>query len=193
VAGQVPSLVEVESLSGVQRGHRVGADRQLGHAGPAGVDRHPGLVLLRLQPDGGCLDPHRQVLADQRDGTAVRGQAARHREDPAVVVPQPETGRQHPWVRVVELHPERAAPLTDGQRGVQAPVPHPEVVEQPQRLAGVVAQLGMVALGLQLGDHDHRQDHLVLVEAEHRPRVGQEHRGVQDERASAPAAAGTGR
>ena len=45
----------------------------------------------------------------------------------------------------------------------------------------------MVALGLQLGDHDDRQHDLVLGEAQQRERVGEQDGGVEDERARRPA------
>src|SRR3712207_7952285 len=46
-------------------------------------------------------------------------------------------------------------------RGVEPAVPHPQVVEQPQRLPGEPAQLRVVALVLELPDHDEREDHVV--------------------------------
>src|SRR2546429_7267014 len=51
-------------------------------------------------------------------------------------------------------------------RLVQPPVVDPQVVEQAQALPREVAELGMVPLALQLGDHDERHDHLVLREAD---------------------------
>src|SRR5918994_5085437 len=38
----------------------------------------------------------------------------------------------------------------------------------------------MVAFGLELGEHDQRDHHLVLREPPERPGVGQQHRGVED-------------
>ena len=52
-----------------------------------------------------------------------------------------------------------------------------------QRLAGEVAEFGMVALGLQLRDHDDREHDLVLVEAGQGVGVGQQHAGVEYVRA----------
>ena len=46
-------------------------------------------------------------------------------------------------------------------------------------LAGGPAQLGVVALRLQLHQHHDREHHLVLVEAHQRPRVGEQHRRVE--------------
>src|SRR4051794_21096523 len=50
----------------------------------------------------------------------------------------------------------------------------------------------MCALGLQLGDHDDRQHDLVLVEASDGAGVGEQHAGVQDERAALGRAAAGG-
>ena len=85
-------------------------------------------------------------------------------------------------VGVVELDPQGAAVVADGHRLVEPTVLDPQVVEQAQRLAGEVAELRVVPLALELGDHDHRQHDLVLGEPQHRPRVGQQHRGVEDVR-----------
>ena len=41
---------------------------------------------------------------------------------------------------------------------------------------------GMVPLALQLGDHHHREHHLVLGEPPERAGVGEQHAGVEDER-----------
>ena len=143
----------------------------------------PGLVLLGVQAHGGRLDPHRQVLADHRDVPAVGGEAAGDGQDPGVVVPQPEAGRQHGRVGVVELDPQRPAVVPDRDGRVEPAVLHPQVVEQAQRLAGEVPELGVVPLGLELGDHHDRQDDLVLGEPHRGARVRQQHRGVEDERA----------
>ncbi len=104
--------------------------------------------------------------------------AERHGQDPGVVGVGPEADRQHRLVGVVQLHPQRAALVVDGQRLVQPAVLDPQVVQDPQRVAGEPAELGVVPLALQLGDHHQRQDHLVLGETQDRPRVGQQHRGV---------------
>ena len=98
---------------------------------------------------------------------------------------QPEAGRQHRRVGVVELDAQGAAAVADRDRLVQPAVGDPQVVEQPQRLAGEVAQLGVVPLGLELGDDHDGQHDLVLVEAQQGVRVGQQHRGVEDEGALA--------
>ena len=82
-------------------------------------------------------------------------------------------------VGVVELDAQRAA-LADRDGEVEPAVLDAQLVEVPQRLPGEVADLGVVALALELGDH-HDGDHdVVLGEAEERPRIAQQHRGVQD-------------
>ena len=74
----------------------------------------------------------------------------------------------------------RAAAVADRQRLVEAAVLDPQVVEEPQRRAGEVAELGVVPLALQLGDDDDREDDLVLVEALQGAGVGQQDAGVED-------------
>ena len=99
-----------------------------------------------------------------------------------VVVAEPHAGRQHARVGVVELDAQRAA-LADRDREVEPPVLDAQFVEVTQRLPGEVADLGVVALALELGDH-HDGDHDgVLGEAEERPRIAQQHRGVEHVRA----------
>ena len=102
-------------------------------------------------------------------------------EDAGVVVPQAEPGRQDLRVGVVQLDPQGAPVLADRHRAVEPALLDPQVVEQPQGLAGEVAELRMVPLALQLGDHDHREHDLVLLEPEHRLGVREEDRGVEDE------------
>ncbi len=82
---------------------------------------------------------------------------------------------------MVELDPNGAAGVVDRQRLIQPAVREPEVIEQVQRLAREPAELGMVALGLELGDDDDRKDNLVLGEPGHGRRVGQQDAGVEDE------------
>ena len=79
---------------------------------------------------------------------------------------------------------QRAAVVTDGHRRVEPAVLDPQVVEHPQRLPGEPAQLGVVALVLQLADHDEREHHVGVAEAQQRAGVGEQDGGVQDERAA---------
>ena len=131
VAGQVAGRLEVEGAVVVQLVEVRGADLELGHPGVAGVGVADGLaaVLLGVQADGGRLDPQRQVLGDQRDVVALVGEVARHREDPGVVVAEPEAGRQRVGVGVVELDPEGAALVAHRHRLVEPAVGDPQLVE----------------------------------------------------------------
>ena len=146
-------------------------------------DGSPAAVLLGRQADRRRLDPQRQVLADQHHVVAFGREVAGHREDAGVVVRRAGSPPAAPRVGVVQFHLDRAAQVVDGQLGVQPAVLYPQLVEEAQRLAGEVPQLGMVALGLQLGDDDERQDHEVLVEPGERTRVGEQNAGVEHVRA----------
>ena len=53
-----------------------------------------------------------------------------------------------------------------------------QIVEEAQRLSREVAQLGVGAFGLELDDHHHRDDDLVLVEAHQCVRVREQDRRV---------------
>jgi hypothetical protein len=55
-----------------------------------------------------------------------------------------------------------------------------EIIEQPQRFPGEVADLGVGALGLELTDDDDREDDIVLVESRDRTRVCEQHARVED-------------
>ena len=119
------------------------------------------------------------------DLVTVRRQVAGDRQDAGVVVTDAEPRWQHLRIGVVQLHPHDAARVSDRQRLVETTVLDAQVVEDPQRRPGEVAQLGVGALRLELADDHHRYDHLVLVEPEQRVRVGQQDRGVEDVGASA--------
>ena len=179
MAGELGSRDALEPAVLVEVVHLLDGDLELVHAGPPRLDGELGAVLLGLEATGRGLDPHRQVLAHDRDEPALVGQVARHREDAGVVVTEPETCRQRRGIRVVELDAKGATLVADRHRGVEPARGDPQVVEQPQGRAGEVAELGVVALGLELGDHHHRQHDLVLLEAGDRARVREEHRGVE--------------
>lgn len=93
VAEQVPCLVQLDLARVVQPLQLLGGHLEFGHAGVPGLDHLLGAVLLRRQPDGGRLDPQRQVLGDENDVVPLLGQRPRHREDARVVVAEPEPGR----------------------------------------------------------------------------------------------------
>ena len=165
VAGQVPGLGQVDDVLGEQRVDDAPLDVELDDTLPAGIDRQLVAVLVGVEPHDRSLEPQRQVLGDHRDLTALGGQVAGDGEDPVVVGVAGQRRREAGHLRVVDLDPERAALVVGRHRPEQRAVPDPEVLEQPQRPARRPAQLGVVALGLELGEHHERQHHLVLVEA----------------------------
>ncbi len=79
---------------------------------------------------------------------------------------------------MVDLDAQRAAVVVDRHGQHQRAVLLAARLEAVAGLARPPAQLGVMALALQLGQHDQRQHDLVLVEAEHRLRIGQQHRRV---------------
>ena len=158
-----------------------GADLELGHPGPAGLGRRARRgTPAASRPTADALIRIGRSLETSVTSAALLGEVVGDREDPRVVVAEPEAGRQRRGVGVVELDPDRAAGVTDRHRLVEPAVQHAQLVERPQRGPGEVAQLGVVALALQLGDDHDRQDDLVLVEAAERARVGEQDAGVED-------------
>ena len=183
VAGQVAGLRRGRARSSSYSSSRSAAGRPRPRPCRSSRTRRAelGAVLLGVQPDRRRLDPHRQVLGDQRDVVALGGEVAGDREDPGVVVAEPEAGGQRRRVGVVELDPQRAAVVADRDRLVEPAVRDPQVVEQPQRRAGEVAELGVVPLGLQLGDHhDRAAPPRARRSGSSAPRVGQQDAGVED-------------
>jgi hypothetical protein len=88
---------------------------------------------------------------------------------------------------VIQLYPDAAAVVSDRQIGIEPPVLDAQVIEVTQGLAGKIAKLRVMALGLELGNHHHRQDDPVLGEPADGGRVGQQDAGVQDVRPALPA------
>src|SRR5207244_10945666 len=121
-------------------------DGEFRHARPAGIDRKFGPVLLSFKADRRGLDPHWQVLADKDHVVALIREAARDRQDPRVVVAQPEPGGQNLRIDVVELHARGAAERSDRNLGIEAPVRDLEAGEVPERQAGEDSQLGLATL-----------------------------------------------
>ena len=80
---------------------------------------------------------------------------------------------------MVQLDPHRPAQVADRDVGVQPAVAHPQVVKMAQRRASEEAKLGMVPLGLKLGDHDQRQNDPVLSEPADGAGVGEQDAGVE--------------
>jgi hypothetical protein len=85
------------------------------------------------------------------------------------------------WSAWFELDPQRSALVVAQHRVIQPAVLDAQLVEHAQRLPGEPAELGMVTLALQLGDHHERDDDLVIGEPAERRRIGQQDRGVQNE------------
>ena len=180
--GQAARLVAGGDLGLVQVADVVARHVDRRDAGPAGVDGLLGEVLLRGDAEGCRLDAHRQVLGDDRDLLTVLGEVHRDGQDAAVVVAEPHARRQHARVGVVQLDAQGAA-LADRNGEVESAVLDAEFVEMTKGLPGEVADLGIVAFSLELGDH-HDGDHdVVLGEAEERPRIAQQHGCVEDVRA----------
>ncbi len=179
LTGQPAHFVARGDLGLVEVADVVARDVDRGDARPARIHRLLGEVLLRGDAEGCRLDAHRKVLGDDRDLLAVLGEVHRDREDAAVVVTQSHAGGEHRGVGVVELDAQRAV-LADRNREVEPAVLDAQLVEVTEGLAGEVADLRVVAFALELGDH-HDGDHdVVLGEAEERPRIAQQHGGVQD-------------
>ena len=82
-------------------------------------------------------------------------------------------------VDVVELDVDGATVVADGDGDVEAAVADAHVVERAQDLPREVAEFGVVPLGLEFRDDDDRQDDVVSAVTMQRPRVGEEHGGVE--------------
>ena len=180
VAGQAGGLGHHHRAFSVETVHEAGCDLELGHARPARRHGELGPVLLGLQPDRRRLHAERQILRHQHHVRAFGPVVQRDGQDAGVVVAEPEAGREHRGIAVVELDPERAAVGVHRDGGVQSAVLDAQVVEQAQRRPGEVAEFGVCPLALQLGDHHHGEHDLVLGEPERSVRVAQQHRGVDD-------------
>ncbi|GGK44171.1 hypothetical protein GCM10007073_09070 [Micrococcus flavus] len=74
--------------------------------------------------------------------------------------------------------PDPAALGGERDGPVEVAVATAQLVQQAQRGPRGVAQVRVRTLGLQLGHHHERQDHLVLGEVQRRPGVREEHGGV---------------
>src|SRR5215204_4690890 len=105
--------------------------------------------------------------------TRVGGKVERHSQDAGVVVAEAEARRQDVGVGVVELDPDGAALVTNRKRCVEATMLDAQFVQQPQSRTSKVAELRMVTLAFQLGDHYDREHDVVLGETENRVGIGQ--------------------
>ncbi len=180
VARQVAGFGEVDDLVLEQVVDHRAPHVELHEPGPAGVGGELVAVLVGFEPDDARLQAQRQVLGDDDDVATLAAQAQRHGQDAVVVGVGGERWGQRPEVLVVELDPQRAAVVVHRHRLQERAVAGAEVLQEPQALAGRPPQLGMVALALQLGEHDQREDDLVFGEARHRQGIRQQYRGVDD-------------
>ena len=185
--GDEDRLVAVEGVDFVLAGFH------LGNARPAGVLHQFVAVFVGREAHGGGFDPHGQVLRHNGDVPAFVGQVLGHCQDAAVVVAAAEPERKHVSGDVVQLHHQRAAAVANGNGLAQAAVLHAEVIEQPEGLAGKVAQLGVVPFPLKFGDDHDGDDDLVLCEAQQCARVGEQDGGVNDEAADGGFPSGDGK
>lgn len=175
----VGDLGHLDDLAVVEVGHGLLVHGGGDHAGVAAVAGEFGPVLLGVDAGGAGLDAHRQVLGHQHHVLALELEVLRDGEDAGVVVAEAEAVGQRGGAHVVQLDVHVAAVLADRERHGEVPVQLAQVVEDAQRLPREVAEVGVVALGLELGDHDDRQHDVVLGEAVQRERVREQHRGVQ--------------
>jgi hypothetical protein len=184
VARQVASSVVVDDPIPEQGIHVRRRHVEVGHAGPPRRHHVESVVLVGLEPDSCGLHPQRHVLAHQHHLSpalelALGGEVQRAGQDAAVVRVGAESRREHLRVRVVQLDVQGAARRADRHRGIQTAVLDAQFVERAQCCAREPAELRVVPLALQFRDDHQRQDDLVLVEPGQRPRVGEQHRGVE--------------
>ena len=154
-------------------------DVELDEPCPCRVARELVAVLLRVEADDAGLQPQRQVLRDHDDAVGLVGQVLRHGEDAMVVVLADQRGGQAGCVHVVDLDAQRATERCDRHGSHERTELRPEVLEHAQAAACCPAEVGMITLGLELGDDDEGKHHFVLVEPEDRSRVREEHGRVE--------------
>ena len=180
VAGQVARGLEVDDLLLVELVDHRAPRVELDEAGPAGVGGELVAVLVGLEPDDAGLEAQRQVLGDDDDVATLAPEAHRDREDAVVVGRRGERLGQRLELLVVELDPERAALVVDRHGLEQRPVAGAQLLEEAEALAGGPAELGVVALALELGEDHEREHDLVLGEPGDRRRIGEQDGGVDD-------------
>ncbi len=179
VAGQVPRFREIDLAVGEQRVDILGGRLDLVHPRPAGGHDILRVVLVGGQAHRGSLHPEGNVLADQRNSLAFGGEVGGAAQNPGVVAVGAKASGQHGRVGVVQFDVKRAALCPNGNRLIQPSVLEPKIIEQAQGLTGEPPQFVVVAFGLQFADHHQRHHHLVFGEPTARPRIGQQHGGVE--------------
>ena len=81
---------------------------------------------------------------------------------------------------VIEFDAYRAALVPDRQRFGERAVLFAQVVEDAQRLAGEIAEFGVVPLPFEFGDHDDREHNVVLRESKDRVWVRQHNGRIEN-------------
>ena len=132
------------------------------------------------RPTTAALSRSGRSLVTTMTSGALAHQAQRHGQDPVVVRVGGERLRQTRRARVVQLDPQCAAFVVDRHRLQQRTVAGTQVFQEVQAATGGPAELGMMALRLELREHHQRQHHLVLGEPGHGQGIGQEYGGVDD-------------
>ncbi len=189
VDGQLRRRRDEHRFMPVQGGDFVLAGFDLRHPGPAGVLDEFIAVFVREQPHRGGFDAHRKVLGDDRDVAAFVGEVLGDCQDAAVVVRATESCRKHFGGHMVHLNAQRAAVGSDRDGLIQSAMLDAQVIQEPEGLAGEVAQLGIVAFALQFGDDHDRDNDFVLREAQQGVRIGKQDGSVNH---IAPASRGPG-
>ena len=123
-----------------------GPDLDLGDAGVAQSTPSLAAVLLSGKAHRRRLHPHRQVLGHDVTSRPSARLSATARMRVSLSPSRNPAGSI--GVGVVELHPQGAARSPIGIGVVEPTVLDPQVVEQAERRAGEVAQLGVVPLAL---------------------------------------------
>jgi hypothetical protein len=108
----------------------------------------------------------------------VGSEIAGNCQNAGVVVTEPEARRQDIRIGVVELDVERTARVANRNGRIEPTLHDAEIVEEPQRRTGEISEFGVVALGLELRDHNDGNHNFVLVEAQHPARIGEQDAGV---------------
>ena len=139
-----------------------------------------GAILLGIESDGAGLDAERDVLGDEDGVGTVGTKVERAGEDARVVPGVAESGGKHPLVGVIEFHAQRAALGGDLDVSVQPAVAGAEFLQLTEGFSREVAEFRVVAFALELADDGDGQDDLVFGESADRPRIGEQHRSVED-------------
>ena len=121
--------------------------------------------LLGGQADHPGPQAEGQVLGHEDDLVTFPLDVQGHHQDAMVVAsPTPHGGRNEILGGVVELDPYRAPVIVDGERLGEPSVSLPDGLQPSECRSCRPAQLGVVALGLQFGEHDDGDDHVVVAE-----------------------------